>query len=73
MLEGAVKVKETVVALVTVAVPTTGAVGAAFVPDPWDPKIGIIKPLQYVQRYYTPTNKSLHLILVLGDNYFWAQ
>jgi hypothetical protein len=42
LLEGAVNVKDTVVALVTVAVPTTGVVGAAFVPDPWDPRIGII-------------------------------
>jgi hypothetical protein len=34
LLAGAVNVRETVVALVTVAVPTIGAVGELFVPDP---------------------------------------
>ena len=33
LLEGAVKVSDTVVELVTVAVPTVGAVGAPFVPE----------------------------------------
>ena len=33
LLEGAVKVRETVVELVTVAVPTVGAVGVPFAPE----------------------------------------
>ena len=40
LLEGAVKVRETVVELVTVAVPTVGAVGAPFAPEDWEPRIG---------------------------------
>ena len=33
--------RETVVAFVTVAVPTVGEVGAPFVPEDWEPRIGM--------------------------------
>ena len=47
LLEGAVNVKDTVVVLVTVAVPTVGAVGTALAPDPLLPKIGTLSPCCY--------------------------
>ena len=44
MDSGAVKVIETVVELVTVAVPIVGAVGALFAPEDCEPRIGTDTP-----------------------------
>ena len=41
LLKGAVNVKDTVVALVIVAVPTVGTPGALLAPEPCAPRIGI--------------------------------
>ena len=41
MDSGAVNASDTVVELVTVAVPIVGVVGAPFAPEDWEPKIGM--------------------------------
>lgn len=52
--KGAVKVKETVVEFVTVAVPTVGALGTEpFPPELELPKIGIVGELYLTYQYFT--------------------
>ena len=62
MLEGAVKVREIVVELVTVAVPTVGTPGAPFAPEPCDPRIGMCISYTIINSVYsTYTSKNRHL------------